>query len=93
MAEIEHYVDPLDKRHARFGEVKDVVLSLLPKDVQSEGKTDLTSMTVGEAVEKVDTSRDRSCSQLTIYHDRKSSITRLWDTFWLERNSSSRRSV
>ncbi|WVR08850.1 glycine-tRNA ligase [Kwoniella sp. DSM 27419] len=52
MAEIEHYVDPLDKRHARFNEVRDVQLTLLPKDVQSEGKTDLSQMTVGEAVEK-----------------------------------------
>ncbi|WWD21320.1 glycine-tRNA ligase [Kwoniella shandongensis] len=50
MAEIEHYVDPLDKKHARFNEVKDVVLTLLPKDVQSEGKTDLTKKTVGDAV-------------------------------------------
>lgn len=53
MAEIEHYVDPLDKRHARFQEVKDVVLTLLPKEVQQEGRTELTQMTVGEAVEKV----------------------------------------
>jgi glycyl-tRNA synthetase len=53
MAEIEHYVDPLDKRHARFQEVKDVKLMLLPKDVQSEGRTELTGMTVGDAVEKV----------------------------------------
>lgn len=52
MAEIEHYVDPLDKRHARFNEVRDVELSLLPKDVQQEGRTELTRMTVGEAVEK-----------------------------------------
>lgn len=52
MAEIEHYVDPLDKRHARFNEVRDVVLTLLPKDVQQEGRTDLTQMTVGDAVEK-----------------------------------------
>lgn len=53
MAEIEHYVDPQDKRHARFSEVKDVVLTLLPKDVQMEGRTELTKMTVGEAVERV----------------------------------------
>lgn len=50
MAEIEHYVDPLDKRHSRFNEVKDVKLSLLAKDVQVQGKTDLVSMTIGEAV-------------------------------------------
>jgi glycyl-tRNA synthetase len=50
MAEIEHFVDPLDKKHARFSETKDVVLTLLPKDVQSEGRTDLVQMTVGDAV-------------------------------------------
>lgn len=53
MAEIEHYVDPLDKVHPRFGEVKDVRLRLLAKDVQLDGRTDLTEMTVGEAVAKV----------------------------------------
>lgn len=52
MAEIEHYVDPLDKVHPRFDEVRDVVLTLLPKDVQMEGKTETTQMTVGEAVAK-----------------------------------------
>jgi glycyl-tRNA synthetase len=52
MAEIEHYVDPLDKRHARFDEVRDIVLTLLPKDVQSEGRIELTKMTVGDAVAK-----------------------------------------
>ncbi|KAL1407541.1 Glycine--tRNA ligase 1, mitochondrial [Vanrija albida] len=52
MAEIEHYVDPLDKKHARFNEVKDVVLTLLPKDVQQEGRTELTQMTTGDAVAK-----------------------------------------
>lgn len=50
MAEIEHFVDPLDKKHARFDEVKDVVLALLPKDVQMEGKTTITHMTIGDAV-------------------------------------------
>lgn len=50
MAEIEHYVDPLDKKHARFNEVKDIVLTLLPKGIQSEGRTDLTQMSVGDAV-------------------------------------------
>lgn len=50
MAEIEHYVDPLDKRHARFSEVKDIKLSLLAKDVQIEGRTDVVEMTIGDAV-------------------------------------------
>ncbi len=53
MAEIEHYVDPLDKRHTRFDEVKDVKLMFLPKDVQSAGKTDLRGMTIGDAVFQV----------------------------------------
>jgi glycyl-tRNA synthetase len=53
MAEIEHYVDPLDKKHARFSEVKDIELVLLPKDVQSEGRTETTKMTVGDAVAAV----------------------------------------
>jgi glycyl-tRNA synthetase len=53
MAEIEHYVDPLDKAHARFSEVKDVKLSLLNKEVQLSGKTDTTEMTIGDAVAQV----------------------------------------
>ena len=57
MAEIEHYVDPQGgKKHARFQEVKDVKLGLLDRDVQLSGSTDLTYMTIGEAVasKKVD---------------------------------------
>ena len=53
MAEIEHYVDPFDKAHPRFHEVKDIKLSLLPKEVQLSGKTDLTEMTIGDAVANV----------------------------------------
>jgi glycyl-tRNA synthetase len=52
MAEIEHYVDPENKDHARFHEVKDQKLRLLPASVQLAGKTDLLEITVGEAVEK-----------------------------------------
>ncbi|KAF9507776.1 hypothetical protein BS47DRAFT_1373824 [Hydnum rufescens UP504] len=52
MAEIEHFVDPEDKSHVHFSEVKDVKLRLLPKDVQSSGKTDVVEMTVGESVAK-----------------------------------------
>ncbi len=50
MAEIEHYVDPLNKNHERFSEVKDVKLPFLPKGVQQSGKTDVQILTVGEAV-------------------------------------------
>lgn len=49
-AEIEHYVDPLNKKHDRFDEVADVKLPFLPKEVQQSGKTDITFMTIGEAV-------------------------------------------
>ncbi|OBZ77230.1 putative glycine--tRNA ligase [Grifola frondosa] len=52
MAEIEHYVDPEDKRHERFHEVRDEVLDLLDRDVQVSGNTQVTRMTVGEAVER-----------------------------------------
>jgi len=58
MAEIEHYVDPLDKAHPRFREVKDIKLSLLPKEVQLSGKTDLTEMTIGDAVANVSCSNN-----------------------------------
>ena len=51
MAEIEHYVDPEGgKKHARFDEVKDIKLFFLNKTTQLEGKTDVTSMSIGEAV-------------------------------------------
>ncbi|KAI8971877.1 glycyl-tRNA synthetase [Mycotypha africana] len=52
MAEIEHYVDPENKNHPKFDDVKDVVLTLLPKDIQMAGKTDTIEMSIGEAVEK-----------------------------------------
>ncbi|KIJ45497.1 hypothetical protein M422DRAFT_166614 [Sphaerobolus stellatus SS14] len=52
MAEIEHFVDPLDKHHEKFPQIRDVILRLLTKDVQEAGKNDLMEMTVGEAVEK-----------------------------------------
>lgn len=50
MAEIEHYVDPKEKKHPRFPEVKAQKCRFLPKGVQQAGKTDLTETTVGEAV-------------------------------------------
>ena len=34
MAEIEHFVDPTDKTHPRFGSVKEVVLTLFSADAQ-----------------------------------------------------------
>jgi glycyl-tRNA synthetase len=52
MAEIEHYVDPEDKRHDHFHEVRDVVLDLLDRHTQSAGHTTITRMSIGEAVDK-----------------------------------------
>ncbi|KZT25895.1 glycyl-tRNA synthetase [Neolentinus lepideus HHB14362 ss-1] len=52
MAEIEHYVDPEDKSHAHFGEVRHVVLSLLDRHTQSAGSTQITKTSIGEAVDK-----------------------------------------
>lgn len=50
MAEIEHFVDPEDKKHVRFNDVRDVVLVLLNRDVQSGGSTQTTEMSIGDAV-------------------------------------------
>ncbi|OBA24026.1 glycyl-tRNA synthetase [Metschnikowia bicuspidata var. bicuspidata NRRL YB-4993] len=51
MAEIEHFVDPDNKKHPRFAEVKDLQLSFLPKGVQEVGSNELVVKSVGEAVE------------------------------------------
>ncbi|PWN31859.1 putative glycine--tRNA ligase GRS1 [Meira miltonrushii] len=50
MAEVEHYVDPLEKDHDRFQEVADLKLSFLPKGTQQAGKSDISVQTIGEAV-------------------------------------------
>lgn len=50
MAEIEHYVDPLEKNHERFSEVSSLKLSFLPKDTQQAGKSDISYITIEEAV-------------------------------------------
>ena len=52
MAEIEHYVDPEDKRHEHFRDVRDAVLSLLDRDTQYAGSTVPKKLTIGEAVDK-----------------------------------------
>ncbi|CUS08852.1 unnamed protein product [Tuber aestivum] len=53
MAEIEHFVDPLDKKHVRFPEVADnVSLRLLPCAIQELGKTAIVEKTIGEAVKE-----------------------------------------
>ncbi|TFK50428.1 glycyl-tRNA synthetase [Heliocybe sulcata] len=51
MAEIEHFVDPADKSHAHFNDVRHVVLSLLDRHTQSAGRTEVRKMSVGEAVD------------------------------------------
>ncbi|RLV96317.1 Glycine--tRNA ligase 1 mitochondrial [Spathaspora sp. JA1] len=50
MAEIEHYVDPNDKSHARFQEVKDIKLRFWPKGIQESGSTEIVEQNIGEAV-------------------------------------------
>lgn len=50
MAEIEHYVDPDNKSHSRFDEIKDLKLKFLPKGVQESGSNELTEKSLGEAV-------------------------------------------
>lgn len=51
MAEIEHYVDPEDKKHQRFEEIRDARLVLLDRHVQESGSSKVTEMSVGEAVD------------------------------------------
>lgn len=49
MAEIEHFVNPNDKRHPKFKRLAHVKLVLFPADAQlSTGRT--TVMTIGDAV-------------------------------------------
>ncbi|KAK6198783.1 uncharacterized protein RJT21DRAFT_122417 [Scheffersomyces amazonensis] len=50
MAEIEHFVDPEDKSHPKFNQVKDIKLRFLPSGVQESGSTELIEKTIGEAV-------------------------------------------
>lgn len=51
MAEIEHFVDPEDKRHERFHEVRDIELDLLDRHTQAAGSAVPKRMTVGAAVD------------------------------------------
>jgi len=52
MAEIEHFVDPDDKKHERFFEVRDVELVLLDRHVQEAGQSTVKVMKVGDAVDQ-----------------------------------------
>jgi glycyl-tRNA synthetase len=51
MSEIEHFVNPNDKRHSKFAEVKDFVLTLLSQADQT-GADIARPMKAGEAVAK-----------------------------------------
>jgi len=51
MAEIEHFVDPdSGKKHFRFAEVKETKMTLLNRNVQLQGSTQVEELTIGEAV-------------------------------------------
>ena len=53
MAEIERFVDPLNKAHPRYLEVADSVsLTLFPHPTQAAGKTSVTENTIGKAVKE-----------------------------------------
>lgn len=51
MAEIEHYVHPEHKSHKRFHEICNTALNFLPASTQQQGRTDLTTITIAEAVQ------------------------------------------
>ena len=52
MAEIEHFVDPESgKKHDRVSEVSDIELSLLSRETQLSGKTEVQTMSIGKAVQ------------------------------------------
>jgi glycyl-tRNA synthetase len=49
LAEIEHFVNPEDKSHSKFSQVKDLVLNLFPRTEQVKTRKTI-KMTAGEAV-------------------------------------------
>ncbi|KAJ3154890.1 Glycine--tRNA ligase 1, mitochondrial [Geranomyces michiganensis] len=51
MAEIEHYVDPNNKKHARFEDVRDLVVPLYSAEAQ-QAAAGPSHMSIGEAVSK-----------------------------------------
>ena len=48
MAEIEHFVDPLNKTHPKFKNVKDIKLPMLTKEAQLEHLPAVTDLTIGK---------------------------------------------
>ena len=51
MAEIEYFIDPLDKKHPKFKHVAGLALPLFSRDLQADGK-EPARITLGEAVAK-----------------------------------------
>jgi glycyl-tRNA synthetase len=51
LAEIEHFVNPEDKKHPKFARVSNLVLNLFPREDQLTTKTTI-QMTIGDAVKK-----------------------------------------
>jgi len=49
LAEIEHFVNPDDKKHPKFASVANTVLTLFPRDIQTTTKKTV-EMTIGDAV-------------------------------------------
>ncbi|KAF8629504.1 hypothetical protein AX17_005630 [Amanita inopinata Kibby_2008] len=52
LGEIEHFVDPEDKKHPKFNEVRDTVIALLDRRVQEAGSSEPVHVSVGEAVNR-----------------------------------------
>ena len=52
MAEIEHYVDPTNKKHKKFNIIKDLKLPLWTAQLQMNNESPTFEFTLGEAVEK-----------------------------------------
>ena len=52
MAEIEHFLDPSDKAHPKFDNVRDVEVSLYSACNQMDGKS-MEKTTIGKAVDDV----------------------------------------
>lgn len=60
LAEIEHFVDPEDKSHPKFGDVADLEFLMFPRELQLAGES-AKPMILREAVSKVEFSGCSSC--------------------------------
>lgn len=63
MAEIEHFVNPNDKRHSRFDQVRDIALNLFGRELQNAGGQ-AAAIPVGQAVVSVRSKTDSVLSFL-----------------------------